>query len=70
MTLVPVYDRVELVSKAFKTAENSLVEGAIVVAIILFLFLFLFLFLGEFRSAIVVVVTLPMAMLIAFILMQ
>ena len=30
----------------------------------------LFLFLGEFRSAIVVVITLPMAMLIAFILMQ
>jgi cobalt-zinc-cadmium resistance protein CzcA len=30
----------------------------------------LFLFLGEFRSAIVVIVTLPLAMLIAFILMQ
>jgi cobalt-zinc-cadmium resistance protein CzcA len=30
----------------------------------------LFLFLGEFRSAIVVIVTLPLAMLFAFILMQ
>ena len=64
VTLVPIYDRAELVEKALKTAESSLVEGAVLVAIILFLFL------GEFRSAIVVIVTLPMAMLIAFILMQ
>lgn len=64
VTLVPVYDRTDLVDKALKTAESSLVEGAVLVAIILFLFL------GDFRSAIVVIVTLPMAMLIAFILMQ
>ena len=64
VTLVPVYDRAELVDKALKTAESSLVEGAVLVAIILFLFL------GDFRSAIVVIVTLPMAMLIAFVLMQ
>ena len=64
VTLVPIYDRAELVEKALKTAESSLVEGAVLVAIILFLFL------GEFRSAIVVIVTLPMAMMIAFILMQ
>lgn len=64
VTLVPVYDRTDLVDKALQTAKNSLVEGAVLVAIILFLFL------GDFRSAIVVIVTLPMAMLIAFILMQ
>ena len=64
VTLKPIYDRTELVEKALKTAESSLVEGAVLVAIVLFLFL------GEFRSAIVVIVTLPMAMLIAFILMQ
>jgi cobalt-zinc-cadmium resistance protein CzcA len=64
VTLEPIYDRTELVEKALKTAESSLVEGAVLVAIILFLFL------GELRSAIVVIVTLPMAMLIAFILMQ
>ncbi len=64
VTLVPNYDRAELVQKALRTAESSLVEGAILVAVILFLFL------GEFRSAIVVIVTLPLAMLIAFILMQ
>ncbi|CAN5912631.1 CusA/CzcA family heavy metal efflux RND transporter [soil metagenome] len=64
VTLVPNYDRAELVQKALRTAESSLVEGAILVAVILFLFL------GEFRSAIIVIITLPLAMLIAFILMQ
>lgn len=62
--LNPVYDRTDLVEKALKTAESSLVEGALLVAVILFLFL------GEVRSAIVVIVTLPLSMLIAFILMQ
>ncbi len=64
VSLIPVYDRTDLVDKALRTAQNSLIEGAVLVAIILFLFL------GDFRSAIVVIVTLPMAMLIAFILMQ
>jgi cobalt-zinc-cadmium resistance protein CzcA len=64
VTINPVYDRTELVDKALSTAERALLEGSILVAIILFLFL------GEIRSAIVVIVTLPLAMLIAFILMQ
>ena len=53
-----------IVDKALKTAESALVEGAILVAVVLFLFL------GEVRSAIVVIVTLPLAMLIAFLLMN
>jgi cobalt-zinc-cadmium resistance protein CzcA len=60
----PVYARTELVNKAVSTAVWALIEGSILVAIILFLFL------GEFRSAVVVIVALPMAMLIAFIGMQ
>ncbi len=64
VTINPVYDRTELVEKALSTAERALIEGSILVAIVLFLFL------GEIRSAIVVVVTLPLAMLIAFMLMQ
>jgi cobalt-zinc-cadmium resistance protein CzcA len=64
VSIIPVYDRTELVDKALNTAESALLEGSILVAIILFLFL------GEIRSAIVVVVTLPLAMLIAFILMH
>ena len=62
--LKPIYDRTEIVDKALKTAESTLVEGAVLVAIVLFLFL------GEARSAIVVIVTLPLAMLIAFLLMN
>ncbi|RNF82547.1 efflux RND transporter permease subunit [Montanilutibacter psychrotolerans] len=61
MVLRPVYDRTELVDKAVGTATRALVEGSLLVAVVLFLFL------GELRSALVVIVTLPMAMLIAFI---
>ena len=60
----PIYARTELVNKAVGTAVRALIEGSILVAIILFLFL------GELRSALVVIVALPMAMLIAFIGMQ
>ncbi len=61
--LRPIYDRTDLVDQAINTAVNALIMGAILVAIVLFLFL------GEIRSAIVVVSALPLAMLIAFILM-
>ena len=59
-----VYDRTALVDHAMSTATSALLEGSLLVAIILFLFL------GEMRSAIVVVLTLPLAMLIAIVLMQ
>ena len=61
IVLKPIYERTDLVDKAVGTAVRALVEGALLVAIVLFLFL------GELRSALVVVVTLPLAMLIAFI---
>ena len=64
VTIKPIYDRTELVEKAVKTAESALVEGSVLVAIILFLFL------GEVRSAVVVILALPLAMLMSFILMQ
>lgn len=64
VTIHPVYDRTNLVEKAVGTAERALMEGSILVAIILFLFL------GEIRSALVVIVALPTAMLISFILMK
>ena len=60
----PDYERTELVNAAVGTAVRALIEGSILVAIVLFLFL------GEFRSALVVVVALPLAMLIAFICMD
>ncbi|WP_286829199.1 MULTISPECIES: efflux RND transporter permease subunit [Kordiimonas] len=64
VVIKPIYDRTELVEKAVSTAENALIEGSILVAIVLFLFL------GEFRSAFVVIAALPLAMLIAFIFME
>jgi len=60
----PIYERTDLVEKAVGTAEKALIEGSILVAIVLFLFL------GEIRSAIVVITALPLAMLIAFIMMN
>ncbi len=64
VTINPIYDRTELVDKAVKTAEDALIEGSILVAVVLFLFL------GELRSAAVVILALPLAMLMAFIMMQ
>jgi cobalt-zinc-cadmium resistance protein CzcA len=61
MVLKPIYERTDLVNKAVAPRRRALIEGSILVAIILFLFL------GELRSALVVIVTLPLAMLIAFI---
>lgn len=63
VVLRPVYERTDLVDKAINTAVMALIEGSILVAIVLFLFL------GEFRSALVVITALPLAMLIAFIFM-
>ena len=57
----PVYERTDLVDAAVGTAVRALVEGSLLVALVLFLFL------GELRSALIVVVTLPLAMLMAFI---
>ncbi|VAX14478.1 Cobalt-zinc-cadmium resistance protein CzcA; Cation efflux system protein CusA [hydrothermal vent metagenome] len=64
MVVKQIYDRTDLVEKAIDTAVSALVEGSILVAIVLFLFL------GELRSALVVIAALPLAMLIAFIMMS
>ena len=59
-----VYDRTELIGKAIAMADRAMVEGALLVVVVLFLFL------GEVRSALIVVVAIPMARLIAFIFMD
>jgi cobalt-zinc-cadmium resistance protein CzcA len=64
MVVKPIYDRTVLVDKAIHTAVSALIEGSVLVAIVLFLFL------GEIRSAVVVITALPLAMLIAFIMMS
>jgi cobalt-zinc-cadmium resistance protein CzcA len=59
-----IYDRTEITHKAVNTMTSALITGSILVAIILFLFLF------ELRSAFIVILSLPVSLLIAFLLMQ
>lgn len=58
------YDRSSLVERAVNTVTKALTEAIILVVILLVLFL------GNWRAALVVAVTLPLAVLITFILMR
>ncbi len=62
--LVPYYEQAELVEKATGTVKSALLLGGVLVFIVLLLFL------GEIRSAIVVALSIPLCMFIAFILMR
>ena len=64
VTLVPFYDRTELVKKCIGTVTHALRDGAIFVLIVLVLLL------GNFRSAIIVSLVLPLSALVAFIVMH
>jgi len=57
------YDRTALIDRAVKTLEEKLIEESIVVALVCFLFLL------HLRSALVAIVVLPVAVLIAFLVM-
>ncbi|MEK6683922.1 MAG: CusA/CzcA family heavy metal efflux RND transporter, partial [Nitrospirota bacterium] len=59
--VVPVYDRSRLIQKSVSTLTEKLVEEIIVVSLIVVAFLF------HFRSALVVILLLPVAILISFI---
>lgn len=58
------YDRGNLVERAVGTVTKSLTEAILIVVVLLVLFL------GNLRAALVVALTLPLAVLITFILMQ
>ena len=58
------YDRSDLIEATIKTLSTAVIEEIIVVAIVLFIFLL------HARSALIVVITIPMSVLIAFILMK
>ncbi|MGH8457258.1 MAG: efflux RND transporter permease subunit, partial [Stenotrophobium sp.] len=62
--IVPVYDRSGLIDRAVHTLRDKLIEEFIVVALVCLLFLF------HLRSALVAVVTLPLGILSAFIVMH
>ncbi|MBS0181517.1 MAG: efflux RND transporter permease subunit [Nitrospira sp.] len=64
VTLSPFYDRIELIVRALATVERALLEGATVVILVLYLFL------RNLRGALVVALTLPLATLATFIIMQ
>ncbi|MGE3593077.1 MAG: efflux RND transporter permease subunit, partial [Arcobacter sp.] len=59
-----VYDRCSLIDKAIDTLKRTLVEESIIVMIIAGLFLF------HFRSALIIIITLPITVLISFLLMK
>lgn len=62
--IVTTYDRSNLIKRAVTNLEHKLLEEFIVVAIVCALFLF------HLRSALVAIVTLPIGILIAFIVMH
>ena len=59
-----IYDRTQITHKAVNTMTSALLTGSVLVAIVLFLFLF------ELRSAFIVILSLPISLLIAFLLMK
>ncbi len=62
--IVTGYDRSDLIHRAIATLRQKLIEESIIVSLICLLFLF------HFRSALVAILTLPVAILLAFIPMQ
>ncbi|AKU11572.1 copper/silver efflux system, membrane component [Azoarcus sp. CIB] len=62
--IVPVYDRSGLIERAVDNLGHKLVEEFIVVAVVCFIFLF------HLRSAFVAIVSLPLGILAAFIVMR
>ncbi|MGE4463232.1 MAG: efflux RND transporter permease subunit, partial [Arcobacter sp.] len=62
--VIEVYDRSSLIDKAIDTLKRTLVEESIIVMIIAGLFLF------HFRSALIIIITLPITVLISFLLMK
>jgi len=59
--VVAGYDRAGLISESIKTLKHSLIEEAIIVSVVIIVFLF------HFRSALIPILTLPIALVISFI---
>ena len=64
VTVVPFYDRTELVKKTIHTVAKNLIEGGILVIVVLFLML------RNLRAGLIVATAIPLSMLAAFIGMQ
>lgn len=59
--IVPVYDRSSLIERAIDTLQNTLIEEMLIVSLVIALFLL------HARSALVAILTLPIAILLSFI---
>src|SRR2546422_623645 len=59
--IVPTYDRADLIQRAIHTLREKLIEESIVVALVCLVFLW------HVRSALVAIVTLPIAIILSFI---
>ncbi|XPV68457.1 MAG: efflux RND transporter permease subunit [Halarcobacter sp.] len=62
--VVETYDRSSLIDKAIYTLKHTLIEESIIVMIVSSLFLF------HFRSALIIIITLPITVLFTFLLMK
>jgi Cu(I)/Ag(I) efflux system membrane protein CusA/SilA len=62
--IVPVYDRSELIERAVATLSERLIEEFIIVALVCAVFLF------HLRSSLVAILSLPVGVLIAFLVMR
>ena len=64
VTINTVYDRSQLIERAIDNLKEKLTEESIVVALVLIIFLL------HFRSSLVAIITLPLGILMAFIVMR
>lgn len=64
VTFKTSYDRSELIEKAIESVKGTLIEEMIVVSIIILLFLF------HWRSALIILIQLPISVAVGFILLQ
>jgi Cu(I)/Ag(I) efflux system membrane protein CusA/SilA len=59
--IVPTYDRSELIQESIKTLQRTLIEEIVVVSLVVIIFLL------HFKSALVPILTIPVALLLSFI---
>lgn len=64
VTIVPIYDRTDLVNNTLHTVSHTLLEGLVIVIAVLFVFL------GSVRAALLTAVTIPLSLLFAFVCMH
>ncbi len=64
VTIEVAYDRTGLIERAIETLTHTLIEEMLVVSLVCFVFLF------HFRSALVAIISIPLSILLAFMIMR